>query len=372
MVGTGKLCSPNLCDGNAVIGWCAGVAARFGVLIKSGDVVEQGALITDVVFDKTGTLTKGRAGVTAMYMLPDASHGEPSLPLSADSAKRDRVEGSSWLNIIRLPIVPVKENAFKNATGNDSAAGEPIEDHAHHSHQGVELSSINPYKPYRDPSDSGGCGSVLSELPFRDDATELLQLTACAERDSEHIIGRAIVEFVDALVSESVPAGAEVTTDAFTGLGVKCRVRLSDANKVRTVAIGSLNYLVDEEKVKCESESVLVDVKRVVADLQSKGAIVVFAAVDGYLKAFFELSDELRIEAHIAVSALQNNGVTVWMVTGDNEQTARAIGNRVGLLSDNIIAGALPQRKLQFIQTLQERGGHVAFVGDGECDCCCY
>lgn len=347
------------------------------MLIKSGEGVEEGARVTDVVFDKTGTLTRGRASVIAMYILRDASADKPITPINTTTmmsknevsleskAESDGAEVLSWLNIIRPPNVPVKEYSASGLSGSDQAPVDYIKAHAGRSFQGSQKLSFNLHKTRHNPSCYSN-GSLLSALPVGDEVMDLLWLTACAERDSEHTIGRAIVEFVDNVVSESIPVVAEVITEAFTGLGVKCSIRLSDKNEVRTVAIGSLNYLLDEEKVKCEPKSVLDDVKRVAAQLQCKGCIVVFVAVDGLLKAFFELSDELRLEAYTAVSTLQRHGIVVWMVTGDNIQTARAIGDRVGLFGGSIIAGALPQRKLQFIRELQERGKHVAFVGDGK------
>lgn len=287
-----------------------GVAARLGVLIKSGEGVEEGAFVTDVVFDKTSTLTQGRAGVSAMYVLRDeCANISTSQPCGNDTSL------STWIEVVEPP----SEN------------------------------------------------SLTEELSFK--VARLLWLIGCAERDSEHIIGRAIVEFITAFKTVPSTASVDVCSEAFTGLGIKCIVPSTQGPDMSTVAIGSMTYLMDEEKVSCESAQAIREVKKVVSDLQCSGSIVVFFAVDGQLKGFFELSDELRSESFIAVSTLQGNGITVWMVTGDNEQTARAVGNHVGLLGDSVIAGALPQKKLQFIQSLQGTGKHVAFVGDGRYKC---
>ncbi|CAE7699645.1 copA [Symbiodinium microadriaticum] len=88
-------------------------------------------------------------------------------------------------------------------------------------------------------------------------------------------------------------------------------------------------------------------------------------AIDGAITGFFELSDQLRQEAASTIAALRTEGMKVWMVTGDHRRTADAIGKRVGLSSEYIVAGALPQVKLDFLVSRQNAGGRAVFVGDG-------
>jgi Cu+-exporting ATPase len=91
------------------------------------------------------------------------------------------------------------------------------------------------------------------------------------------------------------------------------------------------------------------------------------------LSAMFAISDPLRPEAKSVINALQNRGVAVWMLSGDNITTARAVGEMVGIPKDNIIAGVLPHEKADKIQYLQKtlpkpKGrprAIVAMVGDG-------
>jgi Cu+-exporting ATPase len=98
------------------------------------------------------------------------------------------------------------------------------------------------------------------------------------------------------------------------------------------------------------------------------------------LAAIFSISDPIRPESPAIIQALQNRGLQVWMLSGDNEITANAIGSQVGILSSNIIAGVLPSQKAEKIQYLQKslksrrtfagtehshKRALVAMIGDG-------
>jgi P-type E1-E2 ATPase len=91
------------------------------------------------------------------------------------------------------------------------------------------------------------------------------------------------------------------------------------------------------------------------------------------LAAAFAISDALRPEAASTIAALQTHGLAVWMLSGDNETTARAVGAQVGIPHDRILAGVLPSQKAEKIKYLQRsvpsrrRGKRatVAMVGDG-------
>lgn len=75
------------------------------------------------------------------------------------------------------------------------------------------------------------------------------------------------------------------------------------------------------------------------------------------------VADTLKPEAKETVAHLESMGVTVWMVTGDNQRTARAIAKQAGIT--NVLAGVLPDQKAQNINQLKKNGHVVAFVGDG-------
>ena len=100
-----------------------------------------------------------------------------------------------------------------------------------------------------------------------------------------------------------------------------------------------------------------------VADLQNQAHTVVLVAVDAQLQGALAIGDEIKATSAAAIAALKARGLNVGMVTGDNQQTANAIANAVGITS--IFAEVLPADKAQVVRDLQEAGESVAMVGDG-------
>lgn len=88
-------------------------------------------------------------------------------------------------------------------------------------------------------------------------------------------------------------------------------------------------------------------------------------AVDGELAGVVADADEVKESAAEAVTALRERGVSVHMITGDNERTARAVAERVGISPDNVSAGVLPEDKADAVESLQADGTKVMMVGDG-------
>lgn len=88
-------------------------------------------------------------------------------------------------------------------------------------------------------------------------------------------------------------------------------------------------------------------------------------AVDGEVIGVVAVADTVKPESREAVEALGDRGIETWMITGDNEKTARAIADEVGIDPDRVMAGVLPEDKIQKVRELQEKGHNVAMVGDG-------
>jgi Cu+-exporting ATPase len=88
-----------------------------------------------------------------------------------------------------------------------------------------------------------------------------------------------------------------------------------------------------------------------------------FVAIDGALAGLIAVVDPIRASSHDAIAELHRMGLTVVMLTGDQERTARAIAARAGV--DRVVAGVLPDGKVAEIRRLQSTGAVVAMVGDG-------
>jgi Cu2+-exporting ATPase len=174
---------------------------------------------------------------------------------------------------------------------------------------------------------------------------ELLKLTGAVEENSEHIIGKAIVDYINEK-GVKIPKASDFK--AIPGKGAQGKV--SD----KEVYVGSPNLL---KELKIE-----VDDKKITA-LQEEGKTVVFTVVDGKLAGAFALSDKIREESREAIQDLKAKGVKVYMLTGDAEAVAKGVSKELGI--DDYFAQVLPNQKAEKIKSLKEKGYRVAMVGDG-------
>ncbi len=176
---------------------------------------------------------------------------------------------------------------------------------------------------------------------------ELLALTAAVERESEHPLARAVAAHAD-------EAGVQrLSADGFrnvAGHGAGAQV---DGRRV----------LVGNRKLMADEGVDLGDLASQRDELAASGRTAVLVAVDGHAVGVVALADAARDTAADAVAALQEAGVDVVMLTGDNEATARRIADQLGI--DTVVADVLPGDKSAEISTLQRAGKRVAMVGDG-------
>ncbi len=176
--------------------------------------------------------------------------------------------------------------------------------------------------------------------------TDLLTQAAALERGSEHPLAKAVLARAGEL-GLSVPETSDFR--ALPGNGVTAS--LNGAK----VSGGSLKYVGSVLKLP-------PDVEAKAAALSEQGKTPLFFTRDGRLLGVIAVADAIKPDSPAAVRRLQNQGVRVVMLTGDNERTARAIGDEAGV--DEIVAGVLPDGKEAVIRRLQ-RKGKVAMVGDG-------
>jgi Cu+-exporting ATPase len=179
--------------------------------------------------------------------------------------------------------------------------------------------------------------------------SEVLDLAGSAEKGSEHPVGAAVL--ARALERE---LGFLPVTDfqAVGGHGVEAVV---DGRRVR---VGTARFLSENG----------VDIAPLAGEAErasAAGMTPIWVAADERLLGFLTVVDAVKPEAHAAVDALHAEGLEVWLVTGDEERTARAIASRVGIPQERVLANVLPGDKAAAIERLQERGLVVAMVGDG-------
>ena len=176
----------------------------------------------------------------------------------------------------------------------------------------------------------------------------LLQLSASAERGSEHPIGKAIVQATE-------ERGLEITTPskfkAVVGYGITAQVGEN------CVVIGNLSLI---QQHNIPTEAFQTETER----LQTEAKTVLWIAVDGRVEGLLAVADTLKPEAQAAVAELQRLGCTVTMMTGDNRVTADTIAKAAGI--GDVMAELKPEDKAAAVKKLQtETHGRVAMVGDG-------
>jgi len=176
---------------------------------------------------------------------------------------------------------------------------------------------------------------------------DALKLAAIAEKGSEHPLAEAILKA--AHQSESNIPDAE-SFEAVPGRGVRCTY------ENRRILLGNRRLMQDE---KVPIEQLEKDLDR----LEGQGKTVMILAVDNQLAGVVAAMDTAKENAVEAISKLKSMGLEVAMLTGDNERTAKAIAEQLGI--DQVIANVLPWEKVNAIKKLQSEGKTVAMVGDG-------
>lgn len=181
-----------------------------------------------------------------------------------------------------------------------------------------------------------------------DDESMAVARTAAAEADSEHPIGRAIV---DGAKERGVSIPAATSFSAVTGHGVSAEV-------------DGVAVFVGSRKLMGEQALTIPDsLEDTASELEHRGRTAVFCGWDGRSRAVFGVSDVLKDNAREVVAKLHAMGLDVAMITGDNQRTAAAIATEVGI--DRVLAEVLPQDKVTEVRRLQDEGKVVAMVGDG-------
>ena len=176
---------------------------------------------------------------------------------------------------------------------------------------------------------------------------ELLRLAASLERGSEHPLADAILR---AAKDENVTLAEATDFDSPVGRGV---VGTVDGRKI---AIGSRSFVQEQG-----ADIALLETD---ADaLRRQGATVVFVALDGALGGLIGIADPIKANARATIDELKAAGLRIVMMTGDNETTARAVADRLGITE--VAAEVLPQDKASVVQRLRGEGRVVAMAGDG-------
>ncbi|MCB8981391.1 MAG: copper-translocating P-type ATPase [Ardenticatenaceae bacterium] len=193
-------------------------------------------------------------------------------------------------------------------------------------------------------SSVNGSPTTDNGLPMTD---YWLQLAASAERGSEHPLGEAIVR---AAQEKGLVLDEPTNFDGIAGHGVAAEVN------GRSILLGNLRLM--------EREGIYLNGLEAKAQaLQDQAKTAMWLAVDGQASAVIGVADTIKEGSKEAVAEMKARGLTVVMMTGDNQATANAIAAEVGI--DRVFAEVLPGDKASYVKQLQEEGYAVGMVGDG-------
>ena len=179
------------------------------------------------------------------------------------------------------------------------------------------------------------------------DSDSLLQITASAEKGSEHPLG-------DAIVKSAEDKGLELYQiehfESITGQGINATIQ------GKQLLIGNIRLM---QEMDIAVEAVLKDADT----LAAQGKTPMYIALDSKLAGIIAVADVVKPGSAKAVKKLMEMGIEVAMITGDNRRTAEAIAKQVGIT--RVLSEVLPQDKSGEVKKLQQEGRRVAMVGDG-------
>ncbi len=181
------------------------------------------------------------------------------------------------------------------------------------------------------------------------DESKVLKIAYSMEKLSEHPLADAIVRYAE---NRGTLQGEVTEFEQIPGRGLKCRV---DGE----ICLGGNRALMEEE-LSVEQDADFIEKGKAYAD---QGKTPMYFAAGGRVIGMIAVADVIKRTSAEAVRELKAMGIDVYMLTGDNEKTAKAIASQVGI--DKVIAQVLPEDKESHVRRLEEEGKKVAMVGDG-------
>nr|CAB3224695.1 copper-transporting ATPase 2 [Phallusia mammillata] len=276
-----------------------GVGAQNGILIKGGEPLETSHKVKTVVFDKTGTIT----------------YGEPRVVLEHLCTPEEGGTGMSLRHL--MAVVGTAENASEHPLGVSVVK------------RAKEILQVDALGNSSDFKGVAGCGIQCS------------------------------VSGVEIVLKNSNNSLSSNPDDDKLNLSQEETASLSSMSTSRKykVLIGNREWMRRNGIVLPNS------IEHIMAEQEESGYTAILAAIDGHLECALAIADTVKSEAALAVHTLQDMGIRVILLTGDNKKTARAIARQAGIRQ--VYAEVLPSHKVGKIRQLQEAGEKVAMVGDG-------
>ncbi|MEK7186806.1 MAG: copper-translocating P-type ATPase [Patescibacteria group bacterium] len=200
--------------------------------------------------------------------------------------------------------------------------------------------------------------------------TEVFNLAASLEQRSEHPLAQAVLQYAASLDQKSSHPLDKAIIDEVT----KEKIELYKLENFQAISGKGLRGFLQIQSQRVEAylgnRALMADIgldisshEEVIGKLENEGKTVMILAADKKIKGALAVADVLKKESVEAVQILKKNNIDVWMLTGDNERTARAIAAQANI--DNVMSEVLPDKKSEKVRELQEQGKIVAMIGDG-------
>lgn len=187
---------------------------------------------------------------------------------------------------------------------------------------------------------------VVTDLIWLNDDEKYLPYLASLEKQSEHPLAEAVVQFLSDAKNISIDH-----FESFTGMGAKAIIE-NETFYVGNKTLLDKHSITMNDALQTQAGQCLQEAKTVVYFSNEKEVLAVIA-----------IADNIKASSKEAIHQLQESGIEVYMLTGDNAETAKVISDQVGI--KNYKAGLLPEHKAEFVKELQQKGKVVAMVGDG-------
>jgi Cu+-exporting ATPase len=358
-----------------------GVGARNGILIKSGEALENAHKVSHVVFDKTGTLTSGHPTIDKLVFFGDRSnltksehivrHVKILLNLIAATEVNSNHPLAETLTKFSSYVLNCetfwKPTKFSNLPGLGAEASFDLtpEDKKQVQPTGSliddslftvlrNFSSTIEQKDVAASQSNGNTNHQLISLDSLDNkALDVIQLSddvAVAENKQQALGNhtKSNIRLETCIKNANIEL---ILADA----GVDC-FDLDSTSNIR-VHIGSVSLMSDKRL------QISKLVESMVSEESDKGNTCILIAVNDKILAFASLSDEIKGEAQLAIFTLKRMNLKLILLTGDSKKCAQSVARQVGIT--DVFAEVLPRDKMMKIKSLQEAGHKVAMVGDG-------
>ncbi|XP_025084861.1 copper-transporting ATPase 1-like isoform X3 [Pomacea canaliculata] len=289
-----------------------GVGARNGILIKGGEPLETTRKIKCIVFDKTGTITHGVPRVARVSMFVDESE----------------------CSFVRLVAI----SGSAEASSEHPIAGAIVK-YAKETLATEVLGKVQEFQAVP------GCG------------------LKCKVSGIESLLTEADLEGVNNRRNKQGSVAVKVDLKSPSGLH-SLRENLHIEDVAGAMAPTVYNVLIgNREWMHRNGLQVTDEMDHIMTKHEDQGHTAVLCAIDGVIMAMLAVADTVKSEAHLAIHELKKMVSEVYLLTGDNKKTARAIARQVGIRK--VFAEVLPSHKVMKIRQLQKSGKKVAMVGDG-------